>query len=227
VQSKILAGDDPIRYVYHLPVWLAKLEEGTRRAAGAARAAHVMAGSESLVGAFDSEKTAEWVRAAIARLDKAIVCERERATILNECAHHYIATTREKLEEMAREPISLRTLVERINESGMLAGDYWIDDSEDEPRLFVRRRPAFNSLYDKATTEAEKRFYACYCPLVRDMLREGEDVSRTFCHCSGGWYVQEWEILLGRKPAVDLVETLLEGADSCVFAIHLRAEELE
>jgi len=249
VQSKILAGDDPIRYVYHsgpwlpgvdaaefvteiqvvyhLPVWLAKLEEGVRRAAGAAEAARVMAGSESLVGGFDSAKAAEWVRAAIARLDNAIACELERATILNECAHHHIATTREKLEEMAREAISLHTLVEKINERGMLAGDYWIDDSGDEPRLFVRRRPAYKSLYDEATTEAERRFYACYCPLVRDMLREGKDVSRTFCHCSGGWYVQEWEILLGRRPRVDLVETLLEGADSCVFAIHLRAEELE
>jgi hypothetical protein len=33
--------------------------------------------------------------------------------------------------------------------------------------------------------------------------------------------VQEWEVVFGERPRVDLVQTMLEGADSCVFAVHI------
>jgi hypothetical protein len=85
----------------------------------------------------------------------------------------------------------------------------------------IERKPARPEAYAQATDPAEKRYEACFCPLVRDAIRKGEPVSRTFCHCSGGWYVQEWEVIFGQPPRVSLVRTMLDGADSCLFAVHI------
>jgi len=111
--------------------------------------------------------------------------------------------------------------MEKISEEPLLGSTYWIDESGDDPVLYIKRRPARMEAYEKATDPAEKRYHACFCPLVRDAIREGKPVSRTFCHCSGGWYVQEWEIVFGEKPEVELVETMLEGSDACLFAVKI------
>ena len=240
---KLLPGDDPERFLYHegaethgdrtdryvtevqypdhLPIWLDALEAGTERAAGREAAARVMAGSEDLVSAHDGERTAAWVHGAIARLDREVEGEEDRASILNACAHHYIVQSADVLRQAWKETPDLRTLVRRITDEALLGSRYWIDESGPEPLLLIERRPARAEAYGKATDPAEKRYQACFCPLVRDAIRAGKKVSRTFCHCSGGWYVQEWEVVFGEKPRVDLVETMLEGADSCVFAVQI------
>ena len=248
VNGEILAGDDPIRYVYHrgpwsegaepaayvteiqvayhLPVWLGALEDGTKRIAGNRSAARVMEGSDGLADSIDAARAAAWVRGAVMTLNEEVREECDRARILNGCAHHYPELTRERLQGLRDESGGLRDLVDRINEKDMLAGKYWIDESGDVPLLLVERRPARVDAFEAASTPAEKRYEACFCPLVRNAIRQGTSVPRTFCNCSGGWYVQEWEILLERRPRVDLIRTMLEGEDSCVFAVHLRAEEL-
>lgn len=240
---KLLPGDDPERFLYHegaevhgdrteryvteiqipdhLPIWLATLDRGTMAAAGREAAQRVMAGSERLVEAHDGVQTAEWVHGAIARLDREVTSDRARAQILNGCAHHYIVQSADVLRQAWLDTQDLRALVRRITDEALLGGRYWIDEEGPAPRLMIERRPARPDAYNKATDPAEKRYLACFCPLVRDALRTGEQVSRTFCHCSGGWYVQEWELVFGEKPRVDLVQTMLDGADSCVFAVHI------
>jgi hypothetical protein len=113
----------------------------------------------------------------------------------------------------------LRKLVEKVTNDKLLGSKYWIDESGPQPLLMILRRPARPEEYEKATTPAEKRYEACFCPLVRDAIREGREISRTFCHCSGGWYAQEWAIVFGETPEVRLVETMLEGKDACLFAV--------
>ena len=243
-EHDLLVGDDPERflyhempeadaaqpgsyviedqYPYHLPMWLRALEEGTTRAAGAEAAARVMAGSEGLAEALDGPRAARWAQGAVGRLDREVKDERDRACILNGCAHHYIVQSGLILEAAAAEVgRDLRKLVEKITDEALLGGKYWIDEAGPEPLLYIRRRPAQPEAYKQATDPAEKRYHACFCPLVRDAIRAGKKVSRTFCHCSGGWYVQEWEIVFGEKPQVELVETMLEGADSCLFAVRI------
>jgi len=243
-ERDILIGDDPERflyheipdprageassyviedqYPYHLPLWLEALERGTARVVGERAAARVMAGSEGLAEAMDGARAAQWVQGAVARLDREVKDERDRACILNGCAHHYIVQSGLILEAAAAEVgRDLRKLVEKITDETLLGGKYWIDESGPEPLLYIRRRPAQPEAYKQATDPAEKRYQACFCPLVRDAIRTGKKVSRTFCHCSGGWYVQEWEIVFGEKPQVELVETMLEGADSCLFAVRI------
>jgi hypothetical protein len=243
-EHDLLVGDDPERFLYHempeadavqpgsyviedqcpyhLPMWLRALEEGTTRVAGAEATARVMAGSEGLAEALDGPRAARWVQGAVARLDREVKDERARACILNACAHHYIVQSgmilQAAFEEVGRD---LRKLVAKITDETLLGSKYWIDESGPDPMLYIERRPARREAYAQATDPAEKRYQACFCPLVREAIRKGKKVSRTFCHCSGGWYVQEWEIVLGEKPEVGLVQTMLEGADSCIFAVKI------
>jgi hypothetical protein len=238
----LLAGDDPERFIYHegfeihgdreesyvteiqcpyhLPIWLTALEQGTARVAGRDAARRVMAGSQGLAEALAGARAAEWVRGAMERLDREVGDERDRACIMNACAHHYIVQSGMLLEEAFRSVGGdLRKLIEKINAETLLGSKYWIDETGPEPLLVIERRPARQAAYDQATDPAEKRYQACFCPLVRGAIRKGEKVSRTFCHCSGGWYVQEWEIVFGERPEVRLIQTMLEGADACVFAV--------
>jgi len=243
-ERSILVGDDPQRYVYHegletvgsadervvlevqysyhLPMWLDALEQGVSQCAGAEAAARVMAGSDGLVEALDGRLAAEWAQAAVERLDREVPDERDRARVLNPCAHHYIVQSGDLLRAAwDAAGHDLRELVRRMTDEPFLGNKYWIDESDPEPLLIIERRPARQEAYDQATDPVEKRYQSCYCPLVRDAIRSGKDVSRSFCHCSGGWYVQEWEIVFGRKPEVLLVQTMLEGADACRFAVKI------
>ncbi len=240
---RLLPGDDPERFLYHegaevhgdhteryvteiqvpdhLPIWLSALERGTAAVAGRDAARRVMAGSEGLVEAHDGAQTADWVHGAVLRLDREVPAEEARARIMNGCAHHYIVQSGDVLSRAWNETKDLRALVRRITDEALLGGRYWIDEAGSSSLLMIERRPARPDAYHNASDPAEKRYLACFCPLVRDALRTGKQVSRTFCHCSGGWYVQEWEPVFGQKPRVDLVRTMLDGADSCVFAVHI------
>ncbi len=209
-----------VQYPYHMPIWLEALDAGTRRFAGPEAAQRVMAGSEGLAEALDGKRAAEWVHAAVQRLDREVKDERARACILNGCAHHYIVQSGMVMEAALKESgRDLRQLVAKITSEKLLGGQYWIDESGPEPLLMIRRRPARQEEYEKAATSEEKRYQACFCPLVRDAILNDKPVSRTFCHCSGGWYAQEWAIVFGQTPEVRLVETMLEGKGSCVFAV--------
>lgn len=243
-RTSVLVGDDPqrfiyhaglgsvgagdervvleIQYSYHLPMWLKALEQGVSQQVGAAAAGRIMAGSDGLAEMLDGRRAAEWIHGAVERLDREVPNERTRACILNACAHHYIVQSGDLLRA-AWEDVGhdLRRLVQRVTEEPFLGNKYWIDESGPEPLLYIERRPARQEAYDRETDPMEKRYQACFCPLVREEIRRGKSVSRTFCHCSGGWYVQEWEIVFGCKPEVQLVRTMLEGADACLFAVKI------
>ena len=209
-----------VQYSYHMPIWLDALEQGTTRVAGAAAAGRVMAGSEGMAEALDGSRVVAWIPGAIDRLDREVPENRDRACILNRCAHHYIVQSGMVIEAAWREVgKDLRKLVAKITDEKLLGSKYWIDESGAEPMIMIERRPARPEEYEKAQTPAEKRYEACFCPLVRDAIGRGDRVSRTFCHCSGGWYAQEWTVIFGEAPEVRLIATMLEGKDACVFGV--------
>ncbi|MBE0636517.1 GyrI-like domain-containing protein [Candidatus Bipolaricaulota bacterium] len=215
-----------IQYPYHMPIWLNALEEGARRVAGADAASRIMAGSETIRAGMDGRRVIDWIHGAIERLDHEIGAERDRARILNDCAHHYIVQSAETLKAAWEDcGHDLRKLVLTITEESLLGSKYWIDESGSQPLLMIERRPARQEAYDQAATRLEKKLAACYCPIARKAIQEaGETLSRTFCHCSGGWYVQEWENVFGTKPEVRLIASLLEeDVDACRFAVVIPA----
>jgi hypothetical protein len=243
-ERNVLVGDDPerflyhegpeahgdqtdrhvteVQYSYHMPIWLDALDQGTKRFAGPEAARRVMAGSEGMAEALDGSRVVAWIPGAIDRLDREVPDDRDRACILNRCAHHYIVQSGMVIEAAWKEVgKDLRKLVAKITDEKLLGSKYWIDESGAEPMVMIERRPARPEEYEKAQTPAEKRYEACFCPLVRDAIRRGDRVSRTFCHCSGGWYAQEWAVVFGETPEVRLIQTMLEGKDSCIFGVRI------
>ncbi len=242
--SDVMLGDDPIRflyhaglesvdtdeerlsieilYPYHTPVWLDAFRRGVRNGLAAEAADCVLQGSEGVEDRLDGRQTAEWVQAAVSRLDQEIEDDGAKACILNACAHRYIEES--ALQMKATWDASghdLRRLVLSLGDHPYFGATYRLDESGERPRIHITRAPADRVGWVEATDPVEKRYYACFCPLVRDAIRDRKVVSRSFCHCSGGWFVQEWQVVFGRPPKVDLLETMLEGAGACVFAVEV------
>jgi hypothetical protein len=76
--------------------------------------------------------------------------------------------------------------------------------------------------------ERMKRYYACHCGWARESIRTGEDeVSATFCNCSGGFTVRPWEIAFDQPLKVEMLESALQGDPRCTFRIPIPKEVME
>jgi hypothetical protein len=250
-ERRLLAGDNPSRYVfhegpelhgdnedryrteiqisYHLPVWIDALDAGLHRIAGSRDADEVLAGADGVRESFDAEEIRGWVLGAVRRAEQMPVNEGERARVLQDCAHRYPAAQLERLRAAYDAIGGLRPFLERLaGDKELFPGTIWLDESGAEPLAYIQRSvPPWNrEAYDAAEDPAEKRYHACFCTMVRDAIRNGEPVPRSFCDCSAGWYVQMWEAILDRRLRIDVVESVLRGDDRCLFAVHLPADLL-
>jgi predicted hydrocarbon binding protein len=106
-------------------------------------------------------------------------------------------TSRNRARELMEESESLDEFVEKMNASGLGGGRLTMQDSH-----------TITGGYDR-----------CYCGQVKQ-TREPFP-SLTYCHCSAGWYSQLFESVLHRPVSVDIVQSIICGADSCEFIIHL------
>ena len=245
-EHRLLIGDNPTRYVYredrqthgdqadryvtdvlvsyHLPIWVASLREGIEAHAGGEAADAVLADGERLAESFDADRVRQWVRGAVSRLDHVVPDDRARACIMNGCAHRHPKAQIERWKATYQEAGNLESFVERlIEDRDLYPPRTWRETGGPRNILYVERiiPPGSRERYDTATDPVEKRFHACFCAMIKDAIRQDETVSPTFCNCSGGWFVQIWEGVLGRTLRVDVVTSVLQGDDRCVFAIHL------
>lgn len=58
----------------------------------------------------------------------------------------------------------------------------------------------------------------CYCELVAEGPAR---LPETYCHCSEGWVKEVFEKAAGKKVAVETVQTIKRGAESCKFTIKI------
>lgn len=78
--------------------------------------------------------------------------------------------------------------------------------------------PAF--LAEKDT--AKKRYYACHCPMAREvLLTTNSSIPRKWCNCTSGFVAQRFSAIFGETVQVDLLESVLGGDNRCRFAIHV------
>ncbi len=85
--------------------------------------------------------------------------------------------------------------------------------------IIATKNPANREAYEKATTPAEKRRAACFCPVIRNHLED--DVPKEYCLCSAGWERRQWEGALSKPVRVDVLKSVLQGDHKCQFAIHV------
>jgi len=243
----LLAGDNPTRYVYlegpethgnrsekyvteiqisyHFPLWIESLERGLSERVDVETAAAVTVGADAVRHDFDADRLRSWVLGALDRLDGAVPCDRTRACILNGCAHRYPKSQLLRMKAAYEEESGIVAFIERLNrDDSLFPSRVFRKESEPKHVVYIEKLiPPWNrAAYDRATDPAEKRYYGCFCSLVREVVRTGEEISPSFCHCSAGWFVQMWETILDRRPIrVDVIQSIVRGDDRCVFAIHL------
>lgn len=58
----------------------------------------------------------------------------------------------------------------------------------------------------------------CYCGSVS---KTKESISLNYCYCSTGWYKKLFEEVLQKEIKVELIQSIINGADCCTFKIFI------
>ena len=128
-------------------------------------------------------------------LDRALD-DATRFGIMEACGRQCIgASILEKARRLQKDSNNLDDLLNRLNEAHIGGGH------------LRREGDVIHAAYDR-----------CYCGSVS---QSQEPFSATYCHCSCGWYRQLFETLLGQPVRVELLGSILQGAERCEFLVHL------
>jgi len=92
-------------------------------------------------------------------------------------------------------------------------------------KLIVRKIPYNPSGWLSEKDPVTKRYYACHCPFVRASILSGEQVDSLWCYCSGGFTKLLMDYLYDQELQVELLDSALDNADTCRFAIQLPFEK--
>ena len=178
------------------------IEESVARFAGETTRRKVMEGSEEMTEDTDLREIALWVKGAMDRLDK-LADQGTRIQIMENCGYGCASVNRRYIEEA----IAGRRTYKNID-----------DFIEGEQRTYnmYREGDVVYQVYSPQTQGVR-----CNCELVQ-ALPEDETISPTYCHCSKGFVKKWWEGVLERPVKVDLIQSVVSGAQECKFAIHLR-----
>jgi len=89
--------------------------------------------------------------------------------------------------------------------------------------LYISKLPYQVKRFLATEDENMKRFYLCYCPWIRGVLKEGTDSEslKDFCHCSAGWYKLYWDQIFEQSITVKPLKTGLYGDLECTFVVHI------
>jgi predicted hydrocarbon binding protein len=58
----------------------------------------------------------------------------------------------------------------------------------------------------------------CYCGSVS---KTRQPISVVYCQCSCGWYQKLFETILEKPVQVELIDSIIHGAETCQFVIHI------
>jgi hypothetical protein len=88
--------------------------------------------------------------------------------------------------------------------------------------IIITKIPHMAKEYLHEIEEPKKRYFYCHCPWVKEAFKESnKPISHVFCNCSAGYYKAYWEIVLDQPVEVEVLESLLTGAQCCRFAVRL------
>ena len=142
-------------------------------------------------------RKADWIRVAIQRLEQS-VGEETSIRIMEVCGRQCCGQTHRKHARQLRvESESMGAFIEKLNEKGIGGG-----------RLKLVDQDIITGGYDR-----------CYCGQVKQT--KVPFPTTTYCHCSVGWYKQLFETALERPVEIELVQSIIAGAESCEFIIHI------
>jgi len=220
-------------------MWLKKFENSLNQYAGPEIKARVMNVQDNSASGSAASESIQWTARTMARLDE-LVDEPQRRDIMAACACEFPAARLIPIQEAYAETKDLaeahrmletqffanldeplkqdETAVREIkNRAWGVAGTLEAD------RILAIKMPFAFQAYLEAEDAAEKRYHYCHCRRVREVIRTGEaKIPQTYCYCGAGFYKRIWEIITQKPVRVEVLETVLHGADECKIAIYPR-----
>jgi len=202
--------------------WVDKLDESLTRSVGSKAKKNIMRGSEVARSDENSLDKAKWICCAMGRLDK-VAAQKDRTEIMAECSHKFPKRKINAMKKALAESGDLESLIRTMHKDSSWFGLSFYEYPEKKGNvIYVTKIPFDPKGFKKATNKTEKRYHYCHCALVKELIRNPtEKISPTFCYCGAGWYKSLWEGILEKPVRVDLLESVLQGDDSCKFAIRL------
>ena len=184
-----------------------ELRERINRLAGTSTTKKVMEGSDEIDEKTSKKRIAEWVKGAMERLD-TFVAEKSRIKIMENCGYNCAAVNKRVIEKA------------KVRRKKYETTDELLEAEQRNPTPGMKLLREGDTLYQFYTPQAFTRPMRCYCSLLRG-LPANEVISLTYCHCSKAFVKRFWEAVLERPVKVDLIQSVVSGAQECKFAIHL------
>lgn len=222
-------GENASQYVTELqvplllPRWIADLTDGLDRLVGLEARTAVLANDRIDIDT-DPARQVAWAQGLMQRMDTLVTDETIRCRIMNGCAHRLpqerIDFLRQKLHELG----NVDALLKLMGEDKSMGGrSFYAAPTREGTTIIETKEPARPQAYAEAADPREKRAAACFCPIVRQAILAGVDLSATWCYCGAGWFTQLWGGIFGHEVQVDVLETVRGGSDRCVFKVHIPA----
>jgi predicted hydrocarbon binding protein len=166
----------------------------------------VMEGSDEMTEQMDgSKEIADWVKGAMDRLDE-LVDEEIKIRIMENCGYKCSEMNSEAVEEAKARRKKYKSL------------DEFLEAEQRNPMKGTKLVRKGDILYQFYTPKSLGM--RCYCSLVN---ASDEKMSLTYCHCSKGFVKKLWEAIIERPVKVELIQSVVSGADECKFAVHLKS----
>ena len=221
-------GDNSDRYVTAImhpllmPLWMERLAAGLDTYADEATRRHVMAGYQGLTPESAPAAKSAWARVAMQRLDERVTDAALRQAIMAGCAHEFpparVAHLRAKYLELKGDIDALLAYMYGDTQS------FYSRPRREGSQITVTKVPHLREQYESATNSAEKRAAYCHCYLIKEAIRNRDMPSPTYCYCGAGWFDQLWSGITGGPVRIEMIESILSGAEQCTFRIHLPPE---
>ena len=137
---------------------------------------------------------AEWIKEAIERLEQQ-VGEEKSVIIMEKCGRGCCGPKHsEHAKQLMNESKSVEEFASKLSRGGVKF-----------------------KLKDENTVVGE--YSKCYCSLVNQTPKPFS--SKIYCHCGVGYIKQQFESAFGKTVEVELVQSVITGAESCKFLIRI------
>lgn len=175
--------------------------------AGKDAAERIMNGFKQMTAETPRRDMAQWVKAAIDRLD-AEVDEQTVVRIMESCGRN----CSEKNHSVIKTYLLKRNKFNSVDE--------FIDAEVQNPMLGTKLERDGDTLYHVYTPKSFSPPLRCYCALFNELPIE-EKVSSTYCTCSKAFVKKIWEAVLEKPVEVELQESVISGGKTCRFKITM------
>lgn len=140
-------------------------------------------------------KKAEFAKCLMDNLETKFP-EKVRIKVMENCGRRCIrAPTIKKAKTIKRNTKNLVELIDGLNKQHIGGGRLRLENNR------------INVEYGK-----------CYCGMVS---KTKERFSSTYCNCSRGYLLELFEQIFEKPVKVELIESVIQGAKSCKFIIHI------